>query len=125
MTSEEKVAHRRARWARNKRNHRLQHPEMQKLRMARFKAKQEAQLVSIAGRPRADQCELCGCFAKTVFDHDHATGKFRGWLCHRCNRTLGQVKDSTALLDRMIQYLMKGGLANEALISSAKETQKV
>ena|SRR5579863_4387212 len=121
MTIEEK----RAKWAFNKRRYINQNPEKQKLRMARFKAKQEALLTSIAGRPRANQCELCGCFTKTVFDHDHSTGKFRGWLCDRCNRTLGQVKDSTALLDRMIQYLTKGGFSSEIILRETEKSQKI
>ena len=27
-----------------------------------------------------------------VLDHCHTTGKFRGWLCHSCNRTVGAVE---------------------------------
>ena len=33
----------------------------------------------------------CGTVPKTrglQWDHDHKTGKTRGWLCHRCNRNL-------------------------------------
>jgi hypothetical protein len=35
-------------------------------------------------------CELCGNVPKVGLheDHDHRTGKHRGWLCHRCNRAL-------------------------------------
>lgn len=36
-------------------------------------------------------CELCGNVPKTRGldqDHDHRTGKTRGWLCARCNRFL-------------------------------------
>ena len=39
-----------------------------------------------------------------VLDHCHKTGKFRGWLCHSCNRTLGaleKLKDIT----KVIKYL--------------------
>ena len=36
-------------------------------------------------------CQICGTVPKTrglQWDHDHKTGKTRGWLCHRCNRNL-------------------------------------
>lgn len=36
-------------------------------------------------------CALCPAIPKTRrldTDHDHRTGKVRGLLCHRCNRTL-------------------------------------
>lgn len=81
-----------------------------KERSAKFKAKIEALRTEEAGRPRQPQCELCGKDGRTVFDHDHATGNFRGWLCDRCNRTLGQVKDSVELLEKMIQYIRAGGI---------------
>lgn len=61
--------------------------------------------LSRAGRPKPTQCELCGDGGKIVYDHDHYSDKFRGWLCDRCNRTLGQVKDNINLLRKMISYL--------------------
>ena len=38
-------------------------------------------------------------------DHNHDTGEFRGWLCHSCNRALGNFKDRTDLLENALQYL--------------------
>ncbi|WP_416960286.1 endonuclease domain-containing protein [Streptomyces sp. Agncl-13] len=38
-------------------------------------------------------------------DHCHARGHNRGLLCMDCNIALGKVKDSTATLSRMIDYL--------------------
>lgn len=105
----------RAKVAARKRKERLTKPEMQKIRMERYKAKQEALLVELAGRPRSEVCELCDEKARTVFDHDHATGVFRGWLCDRCNRTLGQVKDSPELLRKLIAYLEAGGRGRGSL----------
>jgi hypothetical protein len=38
-------------------------------------------------------------------DHNHITGAFRGWLCHSCNRALGNFKDRTDLLENALGYL--------------------
>jgi hypothetical protein len=56
-------------------------------------------------RPMPEMCELnCGRPAKCL-DHDHATGKFRGWLCMHCNHGLGKMLDSPALLRAAATYL--------------------
>jgi len=62
-----------------------------------------------APRPRPEQCELCGALGVICFDHNHATGEFRGWLCRRCNITLGMVKDNRELLLAMVNYLLLNG----------------
>jgi hypothetical protein len=63
-----------------------------------------------AGRPRPQACDICGQrngrHGGIMFDHDHKTGTFRGWLCHRCNTVLGFVNDDPALLQKLIDYLM-------------------
>jgi hypothetical protein len=38
-------------------------------------------------------------------DHDHDTGDIRGWLCHKCNTSLGGFKDKIYYLDRAKKYL--------------------
>ncbi len=58
-----------------------------------------------AGRKKPDKCELCGKVDKICFDHDHKTGKFRGWICRHCNSALGYVKDNIQILELMIEYI--------------------
>lgn len=75
-----------------------------------LKVKFEKIREKIAGRPKTEQCELCGILASELkrglfFDHDHKTGKFRGWLCYRCNIALGMVSDNKELLLKMVGYL--------------------
>jgi DNA-directed RNA polymerase subunit RPC12/RpoP len=40
-----------------------------------------------------------------VADHNHETKKFRGYICHTCNRGLGIFQDSKEILNRAIKYL--------------------
>lgn len=54
-----------------------------------------------------ENCECCNAKAiKTLhLDHDHKTGKFRGWLCRPCNQAIGMLGDDVAGLLRAISYL--------------------
>lgn len=38
-------------------------------------------------------------------DHDHKTGRVRGLLCCRCNRSIGLLGDDTQLIKQIWQYL--------------------
>jgi hypothetical protein len=38
-------------------------------------------------------------------DHDHVSGKFRGWICHKCNLGLGNFSDDIIRLERALLYL--------------------
>jgi hypothetical protein len=38
-------------------------------------------------------------------DHDHTTGKFRAWICHKCNLALGNFSDDTSRLLNALKYL--------------------
>jgi hypothetical protein len=57
------------------------------------------------------QCAICdqheaSVSRQTLFiDHDHATGKVRGLLCHQCNSLLGLAYDSVRILTRCMKYL--------------------
>ena len=78
----------------------------------RFRQRQRDAQDAAMGRPRPDRCEVCneagywrGRSPHIVFDHCHATGKPRGWLCDRCNKLLGLVKDNPVLLRKLTAYL--------------------
>ena len=54
----------------------------------------------------SDVCDLCGRSGRRmVLDHCHETGRFRGWICHKCNIALGALGDDEAGLRRAIDYL--------------------
>lgn len=60
--------------------------------------------------PKPEKCEVCKVYGNSNkqglnLDHDHKTRKFRGWLCTRCNVTLGYAKDSPELLIALATYL--------------------
>lgn len=70
-----------------------------------------------AGRQKPEKCEICkipSSFHKKglYFDHDHKTGKFRGWICIRCNFALGYAQDNIEILKKMIEYLNTNGGQN-------------
>lgn len=44
-------------------------------------------------------------------DHDHIAKKFRGPLCHLCNRAIGLLQDSPSLCDAAAHYLRGHGKA--------------
>lgn len=55
-------------------------------------------------------CDICGNpDRKVVFDHNHTTGKFRGFLCQACNSGIGQFADDPALMEKAIMYLKNEG----------------
>jgi hypothetical protein len=61
--------------------------------------------------PETENCECCSTKllggVKTHLDHDHETGKFRGWLCNRCNRGLGYFGDTIEGLEMALRYLRR------------------
>lgn len=91
-------------WERKNRPGKSNGGESGAARLLRFEKK--------AGRPRPERCELCsrvptGINAACHFDHCHQTGKFRGWICSKCNTGLGLADDSPEILRKMAEYLEK------------------
>ena len=64
---------------------------------------------------RPDYCEACGVPTNNksgmkhsiCIDHDHKTGKVRGWLCNQCNRAVGMCYDNPETLRKLASYLDK------------------
>lgn len=62
---------------------------------------------------KATNCGICGVSlvlkgygdSSVCVDHDHDTGKVRGFLCNNCNRGLGLFKDNPVNLEKAIKYL--------------------
>jgi hypothetical protein len=52
-------------------------------------------------------CKICSEPAEVV-DHDHETGKFRGFLCNKCNMGLGHFDGDREKLLSAIKYLKLG-----------------
>jgi len=98
----------------NRKRMRALNPEKEKARLKRFSEKMEKKRILEAGREKPELCEICFTNEfKVVFDHCHNSGKFRGWICDRCNRVLGIVKDSPALLKKLALYLEKHNVKTE------------
>ncbi len=59
------------------------------------------------------RCDICGTkefkgrSRKGYIDHDHKTGKVRGFLCSHCNSGLGFFKDDVQLMKNAIAYIEK------------------
>ncbi|MGH8743486.1 MAG: endonuclease VII domain-containing protein [Burkholderiales bacterium] len=60
------------------------------------------------------RCDICrqtmiryarGRFAAQL-DHDHDTGKLRGWLCRSCNLALGLFEEDLVRMQRAIEYIV-------------------
>ena len=75
-------------------------------------------LKKISPKPKADHlCPICNCDENEAkgkggtkstawaFDHDHVQETFRGWLCHSCNRSIGNFCDDIERLKKAIKYL--------------------
>lgn len=53
-------------------------------------------------------CAICGTTSPKGgwhLDHNHETGKLRGFLCNPCNRGIGYLQDNVEILMNAINYL--------------------
>lgn len=92
------------------------HLEIRKRRYADYKvlatnAVRKHRGASLPTRPAPETCELCGRLPGVRglhSDHDHETGRFRGWLCLGCNTAIGKLGDNEAGLRRALEYITCG-----------------
>jgi hypothetical protein len=61
-------------------------------------------------------CEICGAkfeaggqYSSPHWDHDHGSGKGRGWLCINCNTGLGAFADNPAIIELAAKYVRERG----------------
>jgi hypothetical protein len=58
--------------------------------------------------PIGTPCENCKKTKEMlVFDHDHKTDQFRGWLCYQCNSAIGNLGDTLKGLQQAVRYLKR------------------
>jgi RNase P subunit RPR2 len=84
---------------------RKNNPEKWRAQVKRMLARKAKRQEEIAGRPRPTICEVCWQPGQIVFDHNHKTGEFRGWICADCNKTLGNSRESVERLLLLARYL--------------------
>jgi len=80
------------------------HPERKRTAALRALLKSVGASVSVL-EARPKYCQICGSGKKICFDHCHASLKFRGWLCNKCNTALGFAGDSPEILRKLADYL--------------------
>jgi hypothetical protein len=107
---------------RYQRNWRKNHPEKARARDLRHDLKRSCGLTmeQFAQKLEAQngRCVICGSTKSSsgnkrfCSDHDHKTNKLRGLLCIKCNRGLGLLGDSVAVLIRALQYLQSADVLN-------------
>jgi hypothetical protein len=60
--------------------------------------------------PPGPNCDCCGLpfgDKKPTLDHNHKTGKFRGWVHNSCNAALGKLGDNVEGLQKALNYLKR------------------
>ena len=78
----------------------------------------ESQIDGLIEEAEVGACHGCGKRASQLsipnpsagrlhVDHDHATNRYRGLLCQKCNSILGLADDNTEVLMGLIAYLLR------------------
>lgn len=67
----------------------------------------DAMLAAQDGRCAICRTDAPGGRGSWHVDHEHATGRVRGLLCHRCNLMLGNAQDDPARLRAAVEYLIR------------------
>lgn len=91
-----------------------ENPERARMRSLRYKRR-------VMGIPEAPYscptlCENClkpPTKGGMHLDHDHITGKFRGWLCNKCNRGFGHFGDTLEGMQQGVRYLERAQEKNQ------------
>lgn len=100
----------------DKHGYRLKRPECQDCTKSASKgladARRVAKKLGIATKPSEDDiCAICHKKGDDrhglVFDHDHITNTFRGWLCDPCNRSMGGQGDKLETLVARFDYICR------------------
>lgn len=110
LTPEQRVLHKRtlfAKWmARDGNRERIRQYQKDNRRLWRYGIRRVEADALI--RKQKGLCPICRKKpSRWTIDHDHATGAFRGLLCHICNAGLGSFRDSIPVLIRAMHYLEK------------------
>jgi hypothetical protein len=73
----------------------------------RLRSRRRAGIVDATAETLSGVCPVCLKWHESlVYDHDHATGRFRGWLCARCNLELGWTEEDLPRAIRAVDYLL-------------------
>lgn len=79
-----------------------------KLNKTRGKLRKEKEVINLLNELKG--CPICRrekgeLMKKLVLDHNHESGRFRGWICQDCNLGLGKFDENIDSLKRAIDYL--------------------
>lgn len=86
---------------------RERYQKSEKFRFVRFRHRygltKEQALAALA--LKGADCDICGAEVDLGYDHCHAAGHHRGWLCDPCNLGLGKFGDDPDRLRAAAAYL--------------------